>query len=103
MPWLKVKKTFHKPIGGIAGGTSDAQYYTKCFGFWWVKVDEPATGSAVALDSNTAAVSTAQGLKILERGEEHGTLACGTSRSAPSVVAEAGAVDCFDIVAGPAS
>jgi len=103
LPWLKVKKTFHKPIGGIAGGTSDFEYYTKRFGFWWVKVDESATGTATALDANTAAVSTAQGLKILERGEEHGTLACGTPRSAPAVVAQAAAVDCFDVIAGPAS
>jgi hypothetical protein len=103
LPWLKVKKTFHKPIGGIAGGTSDFEYYTKRLGFWWVKVDENATGSAVALDGNHAAVSTTQGLKILERGEEHGTLACGTSRSAPSVVAQAGVIDCFDVIAGPAA
>ena len=103
LPWLKVKKTFHKPIGGFGGGTSDFEYYTKRFGFWWVKVDETATGTAVALDANSAAVSTSQGLKILERGEEHGTLACGNSRSASSVVPQAGVVDCFDVVAGPAS
>jgi hypothetical protein len=103
LPWLKVKKTYHKPIGGLGGGTSDFEYYTKRFGFWWMKVDETATGTAIALDPNTAAISTAQGLKLIARGEDQGTLACGTPRSAPSVVAQAGVIDCFDVVAGPAA
>jgi hypothetical protein len=103
LPWLKVKKTFHKPIGGLAGGTSEYQYYTKRLGFWWVKVDEEATGTVVALDANTAAISTAQGLKVLARGEERGTLACGSPRSAAAAVPQAGFVDCFDVIAGAAA
>jgi len=100
LPWLKVKKTFHKPIGGLAGGTSDYRYYTKRFGFWWVEVDEDATGTVVAMDDNTAAISTAQGLKVLARGEERATLACGSPRSAAAVVPKAGFIDCFDVVGG---
>ena len=103
LPWLKVKKTFHKPIGGLSGGTNEYEIYVKRFGFWWMKLDETAAGPAVALDANSAAISTAHGLKLLARGEEHGTLACGSARSAPAIVAEAGVVDCFDVVAGPAA
>jgi len=55
----------------------------------------------VALDSDTAAISTTQGLKILKRGEDHGILACGSSRSTPSIVAVAGVIDCVDVVSGP--
>ena len=103
LPWLRVKKTQHKQFGGFAGGSSEYEYYVKRLGFWWVKVDEVATGNAVALDANHAAISTAQGLKLLARGESSGTLACGSPRSAPTIVAEAGVIDCFDVVAGPAA
>ena len=103
LPWLRVKKTQHKQLGGPAGGSSEYAYYVKRLGFWWVKVDEVATGTAVALDANHAAISTAQGLKLIARGESNGTLACGSPRSASTVVAEAGVVDCFDVVAGPAA
>ncbi len=103
LPWLLVKKINHKQYGGDAAGSTQYAYYVKRFGFWWVKVDEVATGTAVALDANHAAISTAQGIKLLARGESSGTLACGSPRSAPTIVAEAGVIDCFDVVAGPAA
>ena len=103
LPWLKVKKTLHKSIGGLGGASSDYQYYTKRFGFWYVKVEEEATGTVIPIDDNTAAISTAQGLKVLARGDERGTLACGSARSAAFAVAKAGFVDCFDVVSGPAA
>jgi len=98
-----VKKTHHKQYGGFAGGSTSYDYYVKRLGFWWVKVDEVATGTAVPLDPDHAAISTSQGLKILARGEDHGTLACGSSRVGFSIVAQAGVIDCFDVVAGPAA
>lgn len=101
--WLRVKKIHHKPIGGFGEGSTEHQYYVKRYGFVWLKLEETATGLAVALDRDTAAISTPQGLKILRRGEDHGVLACGTSRSTPSIVAAAGLIDCVDVVAGPAS
>ena len=103
LPWLRVKKIHYKQFGGWAGGSSEYEYRVKRYGFLWARLDEVATGDAVALDSDTAAISTAQGLKLLRRGEESGTLACESARSAASVVAEAGAVDCFEAVAGPAA
>jgi hypothetical protein len=102
LPWLRVKKTQHKGLGGFGDGSSSYDLYVKRFGFWWVKLDEQATGNAVALDADTAAISTAQGLKLLFRGADQGALACGSARSAPSIVAAAGVIDCIDIVAGPA-
>src|SRR5258706_2623243 len=68
-----------------------------------MKLDEVATGTAVALDADTAAISTTEGLKLLARGEDHGTLACGSERAGFAIVAQAGVVDCFDVVAGPAA
>jgi hypothetical protein len=103
LPWLRVKKTHYKQFGGWAGGSSEYAFYVKRFGFMWVKLDEVATGPAVALDADTAAISTSQGLKLLARGEEHGALACGSARAGFSIVPEAGAVDCFDVIAGPAA
>jgi hypothetical protein len=102
LPWLRVKKTQHKPIGGFGGGSDTYDYYVRRFGFVWVKLDEAATGEAIVLDPNTAVISTAQGLKILYRGEDQGALACGSQKSTPSVVAKAGVIDCIDVVAGPA-
>ena len=95
LPWLRVKKT--------QNAEARYDYYVKRFGFVWVKLEEAATGTVIPLDANTAAISTAQGLKLLSRGADQGILACGSSRSAPSVVAKAGVVDCFDVVAGPAA
>ncbi len=95
LPWLRVKKTQHAQV--------QYDYYVKRFGFVWVKLEEPATGIVIPLDANNAAISTAQGLKLLARGADHGILACGSNRSAHSVVAKAGVVDCFDVVAGPAA
>ena len=92
LPWLRVKKT-----------SNAYEYYVKRFGFVWVKLEEKATGSVVALDADTAAISTAQGLKLLSRGAEHGILACGSTRSLPFVVPQAGVVDCFDVIGNPAS
>lgn len=103
LPWLRVKKTQHKDIGGFGGGSSQYDYYVKRFGFVWTKLEEPATGTVIALDPNTAAISTTQGLKLLQRGADQGILACGSNRSAHAVVAQAGVVDCFDVVAGPAA
>ena len=103
LPWLRVKKIQQKQFGGLAGGSTEYEYYVKRLGFWWVKVDEVATGTAVALDASHAAISTVQGLKLLARGESSGTLACGSPRSASTIVAEAGVIDCFDVVAGPAA
>jgi len=103
LPWLRVKKVKYKEMGGMSGGGTEYQYYVKRLGFLWVKLEEPATGSAVALDSQTAAISTTQGLKMLKRGEDHGILACGNARSTPSIVAAAGVIDCVDVVAGPAA
>lgn len=103
LPWLRVKKTLHKGFGGWAGGSSEYAYYVKRFGFVWTKLDEVATGTAVALDVNTAAISTSQGLKLLSRGEDHGTLACGSANVGVAIVAPAGVIDCFDVIAGPAA
>jgi hypothetical protein len=102
LPWLRVKKTHSQGFGGFGGGSTSYDYYVKRFGFWWVKLDEAATGTVVALDRNHAVISTPQGMKILARGESQGVLACGSNRSAPSIVAAAGVVDCVDVVAGPA-
>jgi hypothetical protein len=92
LPWLRVKKTDGK-----------YEYLVKRLGFFWVRLDEDATGTVFALDDRTAAISTARGLKILARGHDQGVLACGSPRSTPLVVAEAGVVDCFDVIAGPAT
>jgi len=67
LPWLKVKKTFHKPIGGFAGGTSDFEYYTKRFGFWWVKVDETATGTSPATSRRYSAASSSFQIALMWR------------------------------------
>ena len=103
LPWLRVKKVHYKEIAGFGGGVAEYQYFVKRYGFLWLKLEEPGTGLAVALDSQTAAISTPQGVKILKRGEDHGILACGNSRSSPSIVAAAGVIDCVDVVAGPAA
>ena len=103
LPWLRVKKIHYKQFGGWAGGSTEYRYYVKRFGFVWTKIDEIATGTAVALDADHAAIGTPRGLKILRRGDDHGILACGSERSAPSVVAAAGVIDCVDVVAGPAA
>jgi|SRR5688572_14691700 len=103
LPWLRVKKVQYKEMGSFGGGAPEYQYYVKRYGFLWLKLEEPATGVAVALDADTAAIATQQGLKILKRGADHGILACGNSRSAPSIVAAAGVIDCVDVVAGPAA
>ena len=103
LPWLRVKKVQYKELAGFGGGAAEYQYYVKRYGFLWLQLEEKATGIVVALDSNTAAISTAQGVKILKRGEDHGILACGSSRSSPSLVPAAGVIDCVDVVAGPAS
>ena len=103
LPWLRVKKTQHKAIGGFGGGSDTYEYYVKRYGFWWVKLDETATGNVVVLDRNTAAISTAQGVKLLFRGAEQAALACGSQRSASTIVAKAGLIDCVDIVAGAAA
>src|SRR5260221_14512731 len=68
-----------------------------------MKLSEAAAGPAVALDADTAAISTAGGLKLLARGEDRGTLACGSAQTGFSIVAAAGVVDCFAVVAGPAA
>ena len=103
LPWLKVKKVQYKEVGGFGGGADEHQFYVKRYGFLWVKLEETGTGLAIALDRDTAAISTPQGLKILKRGEDHGILACGNSRSTSSIVAAAGVIDCVDVVAGPAA
>ena len=103
LPWLRVKKVQYKEIAGFGGGAAEYQYFVKRYGFLWIKLEESATGLAVALDSQTAAISTPQGVKILKRGEDHGILACGNSRSAHSIVATAGVIDCVDVVSGPAA
>jgi hypothetical protein len=92
LPWLRIKTQ-----------GSEHEYYVKRFGFVWVKLDEKATGNVIPLDANTAAISTAQGLKLLSRGSEHGILACGSSQSLAFVVPQAGVVDCFDVVGSPAA
>jgi len=102
LPWLRVKKVQYKEMGGFGGGAAEYQYFVKRYGFLWLRLEEPATGFAVALDRDTAAISTAQGLKILKHGEDHGILACGNPRSTPSIVAAAGVIDCVDVVSGPA-
>ena len=102
LPWLKVKKTQSRGLGGFGDASTRYEYYVKRFGFVWTKLDEAATGPAIALSSDAAAISTAQGLKLLHRGEDHGALACGSSRVGFTIVASAGAIDCFDVVAGPA-
>ena len=103
LPWLRMKKVQYKEMAGFGGGAAEYQYFVKRYGFWWVKLEEAGTGLVVALDPDTAAISTPQGLKILKRGEDHGILACGSSRSTPSIVAAAGVIDCVDVVAGPAA
>ena len=103
LPWLRVKKMQYKEMAGFGGGAPEYQYFVKRYGFLWLKLEEAATGRVVALDADTAAISTAQGVKILRRGEDQGILACGSSRSASSIVAAAGAIDCVDVVSGPAA
>lgn len=102
LPWLRVKHTKHKQIGGLGGRADTYDYYVKRFGFVWTKLDEHATGPAIALGPDHAVLNTAQGMKILGRGDEHAALACGSQRSAASIVAQAGIVDCVDVVSGPA-
>jgi hypothetical protein len=94
LPWLRVKKT----QGGWTGNAEKYDYYVKRLGFAWVKLDEAATGQVIPLDPDTAAISTAQGVKLLYRGEDQGTLVCGSNRSAVSIVREAAVIDCIDTV-----
>jgi hypothetical protein len=94
LPWLRVKK--------IEDRATRYEYYVKHLGFVWTKLDEAATGNVVAIGGDAAVISTAQGLKLLRRGDDHGILACGSTRSTPAVLATAGVIDCFDVVAGPA-
>jgi hypothetical protein len=103
LPWLRIKQVQYKEIGGFGGRAPEYQYYVKRYGILWLKLEEVATGPAVPLDAETAAMPTPQGLKVLRRGEEHGILACGNARSTPSIVAAAGVIDCVDVVAGPAA
>ena len=58
LPWLRVKKIHYKQFGGWAGGSTEYQYYVKRFNFVWLKLDETATGMAVALDGEHAAIAT---------------------------------------------
>ena len=92
LPWLRVKNK-----------SGAHEYYVKRFGFVWVKLEEAATGTVIALDPNTAAISTAQGLKLLSRGADQGILACGSRRSLAFVVPQAGVVDCFDVLGASAA
>lgn len=101
LPWFKIRISVSPKIGGLADRVQSTEYFVKRWGLWR-QIGDTGVGSATALNAQTVAYYDNGQARLIHEGESDGASVCGPGPAGASFPAGAGAVDCVEVVAGPA-
>lgn len=102
LPWFKVVTSTSPKIGGLADPVQTTEYFVKRSGFWR-QIDDAGVGSATVLNARTVAYFHHGLARLIHEGESEAIFVCGRQLAGASFPPGAEAVDCVEVVAGPAS
>jgi hypothetical protein len=102
LPWFKVRTSVSPKIGGLADPVQTTEYFVKRSGFWR-RIDDAGVGGATVLNARTVAYYDNGEARLIHEGDAEATLVCGPGLAGASFPAGTEAVDCVNVVAGPAA
>ncbi len=101
LPWFMIKNTHYERIGSLRSGSTTTEYFVKSRGFWR-KLDVYG-GSATVLNPDTVAFFASGQMHVIHRGEVTSRPACPSGSLFATLTPDTRAIDCVDVLAGPAS
>jgi hypothetical protein len=102
LPWFKVRTSLSPKIGGFSDPSQTTEYFVKLSVFWR-QIDDAGVGGATILNAKTVAYFDNGEARMIHEGESAAIFVCGRGPAGASFPAGAEAVDCVDVLAGPAS
>src|SRR5882672_927031 len=101
LPWFMIKTTRYERIGSLRTGSTTTEYFVKSHGFWR-KLDVYG-GGATVLNPDAVAFYASGQMHVIRRGEVTSRPACPSGSLFATLTPNTHAIDCVDVLAGPAS
>ena len=96
-----IKNTYYARIGSLRSGSTTTEYFVKSHGFWR-KLDVYG-GSATVLNPDAVAFFASGQMHVIHRGDVTSRPACPSGSLFATLTPDTRAIDCVDVLAGPAS